>query len=144
MRAACPISDGDCSRSGVGVFGRSKLIETEEASTTALQLADASHHASTARSIRLIDVGHDYLAVGRLGDSLGDAVGRQRGALVGVERIAGNAEAKLLDRWHRGPAVIAGCATIPTRRRAGRSVDGGRALGDLAPHGGKIAGGGNA
>ena len=85
----------------MGELSCSKLIEAEEAGTAALQLTDPSHHARTARSIWLIDVSNDHLAVGRPGDSLGDFVGRQRGALVGVERIAGNAEAKLLDRWHR-------------------------------------------
>ena len=85
----------------MGELSCSNLIEAEEAGTAALQLTDPSHHARTARSMRLIDVGNNDLAVGRLGDALSDAVGRERGALVGVERIAGNAEAKLLDRWHR-------------------------------------------
>jgi len=88
-----PSRSGHPRRLSEGEFGRSKLVKADEAVATALQLPDASHHARATRSIRLVDVGYDNLAVGRPGDALGDASGWQRGALVGVERIAGNAEA---------------------------------------------------
>ena len=67
---------GSADRSDFGEFNRSKVTEAEEADTMALP--DPSHDARTARSMRLFDLVDDHLAVGRLGDALGDAVGQQR------------------------------------------------------------------
>jgi hypothetical protein len=51
-RERCPLCSSaghhPYNRSSVGEFGRSKLIEAEEAGATALQLPDTSHHTRTA------------------------------------------------------------------------------------------------
>ena len=90
--------------------------------------------------MRLIDVGDDNGAVGRLGAAVGDASRRQRSALVAIQAIPADTEAKLLDRRHRRRAQQPCRGAIPARRRAGRGGDGRCPIDHLPPHRAKIAG----